>query len=55
MLPSLKVDIDRMIAMNFLINNTDRHLRNFSVIVKNGNVVKLSPLYDNGSALYSGF
>ncbi|MEG0672186.1 HipA domain-containing protein [Clostridium sp.] len=53
MLPNFKVDIDRMIVMDFLINNIDRHLRNFSVISKNGEISKFSPLYDHGLSLYA--
>lgn len=52
-IPKFKLDIDRMIVMDFLINNIDRHLRNFSVISKEGNVVKFAPLYDHGLCLYA--
>ncbi|MCW6078103.1 HipA domain-containing protein [Clostridium sporogenes] len=51
--PIFKADIDIMIVMDFLINNTDRHLRNFSVVVKAGDVIKLAPLYDHGLSLYA--
>lgn len=52
-IPSFKVDIDRMIVMDFLINNIDRHLRNFSVINSGRDIIKFAPLYDHGLCLYS--
>ena len=52
-LPQFKVDIDRMIVIDFLINNIDRHLRNFSVVVKNEKTLKFAPLYDHGLSLYA--
>lgn len=51
--PKFKCDIDKMIIMDFLINNIDRHLRNFSVIVKGDEIIKFSPLYDHGLSLYA--
>ncbi|MBU3133407.1 hypothetical protein KPL40_13190 [Clostridium gasigenes] len=53
MIPNCKLDLDKMIIMDFLINNIDRHLRNFSVVSKGGEILKFSPLYDQGLALYS--
>lgn len=52
-IPHCKEDIDKMIVIDFLINNIDRHLRNFSVIIKDGEILKFSPLYDHGLSLYS--
>jgi serine/threonine-protein kinase HipA len=52
-IPNFKVDIDRMIVMDFLINNIDRHLRNFSLVLRNGEIIKFSPLYDHGLSLYA--
>ena len=52
-IPNFKVDIDRMIVMDFLINNIDRHLRNFSVVNKDGDIIKFAPLYDHGLSLYA--
>lgn len=52
-LPEFKIDIDRMIVIDFLINNIDRHLRNFSVINKDGEITKFAPLYDHGLCLYA--
>lgn len=51
--PKFKSDIDKMIIMDFLINNIDRHLRNFSVIVKGDEIISFSPLYDHGLSLYA--
>lgn len=45
--PNQRLNIDNMIVFDFLINNTDRHWRNFGFI--NNNI--LSPLYDNGLSL----
>lgn len=42
-----------MIVMDFLLNNIDRHLRNFSVIYKDGGISKFAPLYDHGLCLYA--
>lgn len=53
LIPNLKIDIDRMIVMDFLINNIDRHLRNFSIINEEENGVKFAPLYDHGLSLYA--
>ncbi|WP_252216061.1 hypothetical protein [Clostridium sp. VAP41] len=52
-IPSFKIDIDKMIVMDFLINNIDRHLRNFSVVNKDGEIIKFAPLYDHGLCLYA--
>lgn len=51
-IPNFKVDIDRMIVIDFLINNIDRHLRNFSVVNRDGEIIKFAPLYDHGLSLY---
>ncbi|KYH34427.1 hypothetical protein CLTEP_16600 [Clostridium tepidiprofundi DSM 19306] len=42
-----------MIVMDFLINNIDRHLRNFSIVTKNGKIIKFASLYDHGLSLYA--
>lgn len=52
-IPNFKMDIDRMVVMDFLINNIDRHLRNFSVVNKDGDIIKFAPLYDHGLCLYA--
>ena len=45
--PNQRLNIDNMIVFDFIINNTDRHLRNFGFI----NDGVLAPLYDNGLSL----
>lgn len=52
-IPDFKVDIDRMIVMDFLINNIDRHLRNFSIVNRGKEIIKFAPLYDHGLCLYA--
>lgn len=52
-IPQFKLDIDRMIVMDFLVNNIDRHLRNFSVVAKKQETLKFAPLYDHGLSLYA--
>lgn len=39
-----------MMLFDFLIGNTDRHQNNWAILRKNSNL-RVSPLYDNGSAL----
>lgn len=48
--PYLKKDIDNMIIFDFLVNNIDRHYKNFGVI-REGNNISFAPLYDHGSCL----
>lgn len=46
-------DLDRMIAIDFLMANTDRHLNNFGVI-RNAETLEwlgAAPIYDTGSSL----
>lgn len=45
--PNQRINIDNMIVFDYIINNTDRHFRNFGFI----NNTYLSPLYDNGLSL----
>lgn len=45
-------DINNMLVIDYLINNTDRHLRNFSLIVDNASgSIRFAPLYDHGFSL----
>ncbi len=53
LIPHLRSDIDNMIIIDFLINNIDRHLRNFSIINSKDKGVKFAPLYDHGLSLYA--
>lgn len=50
--PHLRLELDKMIVFDYLIDNTDRHLNNFEFYTR-GNDVYLSPLFDNGSSLLS--
>lgn len=43
--------IDTMIVVDFLINNVDRHYRNFG-LVKNNDNYSFAPLFDHGFSLY---
>lgn len=41
-----------MLIIDCIVNNVDRHDENISVIVKDGNIVGLAPMYDFDHALY---
>ena len=41
-----------MIVYDYIVNNTDRHLKNFGFLEKN-NRLRFAPIYDNGLALGS--
>jgi len=50
----IRDSIDRMLVLDFLIVNEDRHLNNFGLI-RNADTLEFigaAPLYDNGSALW---
>jgi hypothetical protein len=49
-----KVEIDKMICVDYLIGNIDRHPGNFGII-RNANTlewVKTAPIFDNGNSLW---
>ena len=47
-----KLDINNMLVVDYLINNTDRHLRNFALIVnKDDSSSRFAPLFDHGFSL----
>ena len=47
-----ELDINNMLVVDYLLNNTDRHLRNFGKIVNNETgEVRFSPLFDHGFCL----
>lgn len=48
-----KQDVDRMIALDELLHNTDRHENNFSIMYNADNLkpIRFSPLFDSGSCL----
>jgi len=48
----IKQDINNMIVYDYIVNNTDRHLKNFGFLEKN-NKLRFAPIYDNGLALGS--
>lgn len=47
-----KKELDTMIIVDFLINNIDRHLRNFGMLQDEKGILKFAPLFDHGFALY---
>ncbi|MCC0697234.1 HipA domain-containing protein [Clostridioides sp. ES-S-0048-02] len=47
-----KKELDTMIIVDFLINNIDRHLRNFGMLQDEHGTLKFAPLFDHGFALY---
>lgn len=50
--PNLKKKIDDMIILDYLINNTDRHLNNFGLLVNNENkIIDLFPIFDCGNSM----
>lgn len=52
-----KEQIDRMIVMDYLMMNTDRHLGNFGLIRDADDLgfIKTAPLFDNGTSLGCSF
>lgn len=49
--PQFKDDINKMVILDFLTRQTDRHLSNFAVSVSGGEL-NFYPLYDNGRSLF---
>jgi hypothetical protein len=49
--PQYKDDIAKMILLDFITRQDDRHLSNIAIIVSNG-VESFYPLYDNGRSLF---
>jgi len=41
-----KVKLFRLVLFSYLVGNADNHLKNFSLIIDKGGVVRLSPAYD---------
>lgn len=51
-----KVDINNMIIFDYLVNNTDRHHRNFGILMNTDTGTReFSPLFDHGFSLCSDF
>lgn len=51
-IPAIEQDLNNMIVYDYIVNNTDRHLKNFGFL-KRGNELRFAPIYDNGLALGS--
>lgn len=48
----LKRKIDDMIILDYIINNTDRHLNNFGLLVnENNEIIDLFPIFDCGNSM----
>ncbi|MGI8170376.1 HipA domain-containing protein [Enterococcus lactis] len=53
---NLKLDFYKMCIFDYVIANQDRHVQNWGIIMNRENQQKkFSPLYDNGSSLFSGY
>lgn len=50
--PSIEQDLNNMIVFDYIVNNTDRHLKNFGFLMKGENI-SFAPIYDNGLSLGS--
>lgn len=50
--PQVKMDLNNMIIFDYIVNNTDRHLKNFGFLEEK-QVLRFSPIYDNGLSLGS--
>lgn len=50
--PEMKMNLNNMIVFDFIVNNTDRHLKNFAFIEKDDKL-RFAPIYDNGLSLGS--
>lgn len=48
----IQIHIDNMIVFDYIVNNTDRHLKNFGFLL-NGDRIRFAPIYDNGLSLGS--
>lgn len=51
-IPNIKQDLNNMIVYDYIVNNTDRHLKNFGFLEVD-NKLRFAPIYDNGLALGS--
>ena len=50
-----KESLDKMIILDYMINNTDRHWNNFGILLngETGTWIGLAPIYDNGYSLWN--
>lgn len=52
LIPEVEEDLNNMILFDFLVNNTDRHFKNFGFVTNTETEeTRLSPLYDHGFCL----
>lgn len=49
----IEEDVYRMFALDYLINNIDRHGRNIEIMIDNRGKMRLAPLFDFGLSLFS--
>ena len=45
--------IDQMILFDYIVNNTDRHMKNFGFIESKDGKLRMAPLFDHGFSLTS--
>lgn len=50
--PNLEQDLNNMIVFDYIVNNTDRHLKNFGFLIRDESI-RFAPIYDNGLSLGS--
>lgn len=52
-IPNARINMENMFVIDYLIMNTDRHLKNFGVIrnVNSLEWVRLTPIFDNGQSM----
>lgn len=51
----MKMDVDKLIVFDYLIDNYDRHLRNIEIVLLNDGTISLSPIFDSGSSLLANW
>lgn len=51
----MRMEVDKMIVFDYLIDNYDRHLRNIEIVLLKDGTTTLSPIFDNGSSLLSNW
>lgn len=49
----LEAEFIKIIFLDYLIGNTDRHQSNWGILKKDGEIAGMAPIYDNGSSLCS--
>ena len=53
--PYLRAELDLIMQVDFLLNNTDRHMRNIEFVLGADGLLTLAPLYDNGTSFLEEF